>query len=136
MLRDRGTFSRWVDRSKGLITGQTPDGGGEGMDLERIRADDSKLYVHLGTSDDWNIQTEQKRVGPKIAEGFPQLRFSTLMTSVRIICSKRGENGKDICTRYNITWGDQVRDVGGGEVELSVECVEFLKIRTAYWINF
>lgn len=38
-------------------------------------------------------QTEQERFAPKVAEGLPELCFSTLRTTGQLICIKRGETG-------------------------------------------
>ena len=43
--------------------------------------DGGELYVHLWQPDDWSIQTEQERFAPKVAEGLPELCFSTLRTT-------------------------------------------------------
>lgn len=40
--------------------------------------DGGELYVHFWNSDEWSIQTEQELFSPKLAEGLPELCFSTL----------------------------------------------------------
>ena len=51
------------------------------------------MYVHLWDFNDWSIQTEEERFTPKLAEGLPEMCFSTLKSSGDLICIKRGETG-------------------------------------------
>ena len=50
-----------------------------GFEQREISVDDGgELYVHFWNSDEWSIQTEQELFSPKLAEGLPELCFSTL----------------------------------------------------------
>lgn len=75
------------------LSGQASDGWGEGFEQRPIEVDGGELYVHLWQPDGWSIQTEQDQFAAKVAEGLPELCFSTLKTTGQLIRIKRGETG-------------------------------------------
>lgn len=82
-----------LTKLKDFVEGQCSDGWGEGFEQREIPIDEGEMYVHLWGFSAWNIKTEQERFNPKIAEGLPELCFSTLKSTGDLICIKRGETG-------------------------------------------
>lgn len=76
------------------ISGQASDGWGEGFEQQEIRVDDGAvLYVHLWSGDNWSIQTEQERFGPKQGDELPDMCWSVNAVDGSLICIVRGEQG-------------------------------------------
>ena len=72
-------FLRELYTLKEYISGQASDGFGEGFEQREIKVGDRELYAHLWSSEDsWSIRTEQECFVQKLAEGLPELCFSTL----------------------------------------------------------
>ena len=107
--RVAGTLSpKELSTLKDYISGQASDGWGEGFEQRDICIGEDELYVHLWSFDDWSIQTEEERFSPQLAEGLPEMCYSTLPTTGQLICIKRGESGY-----HSSEWdtGDKERNV-------------------------
>jgi len=104
-----------LDTLKEYISGQVSDGWGEGFEQREIDVGDGKLYVHLWNfSNSWRIRTEEECFPPKLADGLPEVCFSTLLMTGDLICIKRGETGY-----YPSEWDT-------GDKEQNVELVDEL----------
>lgn len=77
------------------ITGQASDGFGEAFEQCGVKTPDGyELYAHLWSSEKgWFIETEQELFHPNLAEGLPEMCFSTLMDTGELIILKRGKSG-------------------------------------------
>lgn len=78
---------------KNHVTGQASDGWGEGFEQREIRLDDSELYVHLWSWDNWTLKTEKEQFSPAYADGLPELCFTVIKSTGELACIKRGESG-------------------------------------------
>ncbi len=83
-IDDIGTFHvKWDDgRGLGLVIGQDS--------FTVLPPQTHELKTHKISGGD---SAEEERFAPKLAEGLPELCFSTLLTSGDLICIKRGETG-------------------------------------------
>jgi hypothetical protein len=76
------------------------------LSKREIKVGDCELYAHLWSGEDsWSIRTEQECFVPKLAEGLPELCFSTLKSTGDLICIKRGESGY-----YKSDWSTDSRE--------------------------
>ncbi|MGN0979409.1 MAG: DUF4314 domain-containing protein [Candidatus Avoscillospira sp.] len=83
-----------MERLKDYISGQASDGWGEGFEQQEIETREGGMYVHLWSFDaDWDIQTEEKRFGPKLADRLPEICYSVHESTGELIVIKRGECG-------------------------------------------
>lgn len=82
-----------LETLKDYVAGQASDGWGEGFEQREIPIDGGDMYVHLWNWDDWDVLAEQERFSRKIADGLPEICFSTLETTGELICLKRGASG-------------------------------------------
>lgn len=82
-----------LETLKENVSGQASDGLGEGFEQRPIDVDGRKMFAHLWQWDNWDIQTEQERFDPELAEGLPEMCFSVLPGEGKLICIKRGERG-------------------------------------------
>lgn len=82
-----------METLKEYISGQASDGWGEGFEQREIEVDNGELYVSLWSPRNWEIKTEKERFAPKLADGLPEICFSTLKSTGELICIKRGESG-------------------------------------------
>ena len=74
-----------------LITGELV--AGEQLTDFHLDELEQLLIVILLLGIEWSIQTEQELFAPKLADGLPELCFSTLPGTGELICIKRGESG-------------------------------------------
>ena len=102
IVRNTAEYMRQMETAPFLKADGLEDGykvladfnGTEGFEQREISVDDGgELYVHFWNSDEWCIQTEQELFSPKLADGLPELCFSTLPGTGELICIKRGESG-------------------------------------------
>lgn len=82
-----------LDTLKEAVSGQASDGFGEGFEQREIGTPDGEIYAQLWRWDNWSIQTEAALFSSKLAEGLPELCFSTLPSTGDLICIRRGESG-------------------------------------------
>ena len=110
-----------MEKLKDHLVGQASDGVGEALEQHAIKIENGELYVHLWDSgNDWSIETEAERFGPKIAKGLPPMCFSVLEGTGELIGIERGESGYYIS---EMDTGDRAENEAIADQENARMCV-------------